>query len=232
MGKEADLEALRAKLAAFARRGPEQAAEESRVWRESLARAAGDWVGRQGVSGPVSVPPDGDSPVPSPSPAHRPSAGTSAAPTSAFGSPVVPGRGGRRLRAVAARSVTPTPGDVGERPSFAVIAGGMHSPLINAEGTAARAACGGSLAQVPDAHLGDVAALVAGRRRRDEVGILRLVAELEERGVPAPDGLTRSDWLRVLDPGLSAGAAKDVVTVAQAIREPGWRDLAKRVVAL
>ena len=49
-----------------------------------------------------------------------------------------------------------------------------------------------------------------------EVLLVRVVTELEARGVDSPGGLSRIDWLRAVDPSLTAAAAKAVVTVAQA----------------
>lgn len=58
-----------------------------------------------------------------------------------------------------------------------------------------------------------------------EVTLVRLVTEVEARGVPSPGGLSRVDWLRTLDPTLTASAAKAIITCAAAFNEPRWARL-------
>ena len=58
-----------------------------------------------------------------------------------------------------------------------------------------------------------------------EVNLVRLVGEVEARGVPSPGGLSRVDWLRQVDPTLTASAAKAVVTCAAAFNQPRWAGL-------
>jgi hypothetical protein len=55
-----------------------------------------------------------------------------------------------------------------------------------------------------------------------------IVAELVTRGVDAPDGLSRTDWLRAHDPSLTAAQAKAFVTVGTAIADPSWARLLSR----
>ncbi len=58
-----------------------------------------------------------------------------------------------------------------------------------------------------------------------EVNLVRLVTQLEARGVPSPGGLSRVDWLRSVDPTLTASAAKAVTTCGAAFNEPRWARL-------
>ncbi|OFE16773.1 hypothetical protein BA895_04190 [Humibacillus sp. DSM 29435] len=58
-----------------------------------------------------------------------------------------------------------------------------------------------------------------------EVNLVRLVTQLEARGVASPGGLCRVDWLRTVDPTLTASAAKAVVTCGGAFNEPRWAQL-------
>ncbi|OFE14676.1 hypothetical protein BA895_10060, partial [Humibacillus sp. DSM 29435] len=58
-----------------------------------------------------------------------------------------------------------------------------------------------------------------------EVNLVRLVTQLEARGVASPGGLCRVDWLRTVDPTLTASAAKAVVTCGAAFNEPRWAQL-------
>jgi hypothetical protein len=60
--------------------------------------------------------------------------------------------------------------------------------------------------------------------------LVNLIGELEARGVAAPDGLTRIDWLRRHDPSLTPGAARAVVTVGAALTHPRWARLAVQVI--
>jgi hypothetical protein len=70
---------------------------------------------------------------------------------------------------------------------------------------------------------------VAAARGDLDVAVVNTLAELQARGLEAPGGLSRTDWLRSLDPTLSAAAAKAFVTVAGAVGQPRWRELAARV---
>lgn len=63
--------------------------------------------------------------------------------------------------------------------------------------------------------------------RHKEVNLVRLMTQLEARGVPSPGGLARVDWLRSVDPTLTASAARAVVTCAAAFNEPR-REFASR----
>ncbi|OFE16998.1 hypothetical protein BA895_18740 [Humibacillus sp. DSM 29435] len=62
-----------------------------------------------------------------------------------------------------------------------------------------------------------------------EVNLVRLVTQLEARGVASPGGLCRVDWLRTVDPTLTASAAKAVVTCGDAFNEPRWAQLREAV---
>ena len=55
--------------------------------------------------------------------------------------------------------------------------------------------------------------------------LVNVIAELESRGVQAPGGLSRTDWLRMHDPSLSAAAARAFVTVGTALSQPTWARL-------
>lgn len=70
---------------------------------------------------------------------------------------------------------------------------------------------------------------VAALRAQHEVMLVNVLAELLDRGEQPPGGLRVTDWLRTLDPGLTGGQAKDLVTVARAVTEPRWRELGARV---
>ncbi|HKX66596.1 MAG TPA: DUF222 domain-containing protein, partial [Intrasporangium sp.] len=70
---------------------------------------------------------------------------------------------------------------------------------------------------------------LAGLRAQHEVMLVNVLAELQDRGETPPGGLSVTDWLRSLDPTLSAGQAKDYVTVARAVTRPRWAELAARV---
>ncbi|MDC5696442.1 HNH endonuclease [Intrasporangium calvum] len=70
---------------------------------------------------------------------------------------------------------------------------------------------------------------LAAVRAQHEVMLVNVLAELVARGEEPPGGLRVTDWLRTLDPGLTAGAAKDLVTVARAVTQPRWSELASRV---
>ncbi|MEO7000015.1 MAG: hypothetical protein ABI112_18210, partial [Terracoccus sp.] len=58
-----------------------------------------------------------------------------------------------------------------------------------------------------------------------EVNLVRLVTQLEARAVASPGGLSRVDWLRQVDPTLTASAAKAVVTCGAAFNQPRWAQL-------
>ncbi|MDN5764708.1 MAG: hypothetical protein L0H96_03935, partial [Humibacillus sp.] len=62
-----------------------------------------------------------------------------------------------------------------------------------------------------------------------EVNLVRIVTQLEARGVASPGGLSRVDWLRQVDPTLTASAAKAVVTCAAAFNQPRWALLREAV---
>lgn len=70
---------------------------------------------------------------------------------------------------------------------------------------------------------------VAALRGQHDVMLVNLVAELEVRGVESPGGLSRTDWLRSLDPGMTAGQAKAFVTVGRAIVDARWSALGTQV---
>ncbi|MDN5765443.1 MAG: 13E12 repeat family protein [Humibacillus sp.] len=62
-----------------------------------------------------------------------------------------------------------------------------------------------------------------------EGNLVRLVTQLEARGVASPGGLSRVDWLRRVDPTLTASAAKAVMTCAAAFNQPRWALLREAV---
>ena len=70
---------------------------------------------------------------------------------------------------------------------------------------------------------------LAGLRAQHEVMLVNVLAELQDRGETPPGGLRVVDWLRSLDPSLTAGQARDFVTVAGAVTRPRWAELAARV---
>ncbi|MDC5699086.1 HNH endonuclease [Intrasporangium calvum] len=70
---------------------------------------------------------------------------------------------------------------------------------------------------------------LADLRAQQDVMLVNVVAELQARGEEPPGGLRITDWLRSLNPGMTAGQAKDVVAVAQAITRPRWDELSARV---
>ncbi|WP_343994520.1 HNH endonuclease signature motif containing protein [Terrabacter terrae] len=75
------------------------------------------------------------------------------------------------------------------------------------------------------ADLTAAAEQVAQQRRTLEVTLVTIVSELVSRGIEAPDGLSRTDWLRSHDPSLTAGQAKAFVTVGTALAEARWARL-------
>ena len=62
-----------------------------------------------------------------------------------------------------------------------------------------------------------------------EVNLVRLMGEVEARGVASPGGLSRVDWLRQVDPTLTASAARAVVTCAAAFNQPRRAQLREAV---
>lgn len=62
-----------------------------------------------------------------------------------------------------------------------------------------------------------------------EVALVRLVTELETRGVDCPGGLSRIDWLRSLDATLTGAQARAITTVAVAFTQPRWQALHEAV---
>jgi hypothetical protein len=77
----------------------------------------------------------------------------------------------------------------------------------------------------PTAALTAAAERAAHERRNHEVTLVNIVSELVSRGVDAPDGLSRADWLRQHDASLTAGQAKAFVTVGTALADPEWARL-------
>lgn len=89
----------------------------------------------------------------------------------------------------------------------------------------AEALAGMSLHRHRELELSDAAEWIAAQRASHEVMLVNVVAELESRGTDAPGGLSRVDWLRSLDPTLSAAAARAFVRVGQALPQPKWQHL-------
>ncbi|MGO4604459.1 DUF222 domain-containing protein [Terrabacter sp. 2YAF2] len=87
------------------------------------------------------------------------------------------------------------------------------------------AVAGFSLDRHSSTDLTAAAELVAHQRRNHEVTLVNIVSELVSRGVEAPEGLTRADWLRSHDPSLTAGQAKAFVTVDTALADARWARL-------
>lgn len=81
----------------------------------------------------------------------------------------------------------------------------------------------------PAAALSAAVEQVCSARGDLDVVLVNALAELLTRGWEVPDGLSTTDWLRGLDPTLSPGQAKAVVTVATAVSDPRWAELAARV---
>lgn len=75
------------------------------------------------------------------------------------------------------------------------------------------------------AELTAAAEQIAALRRTHEVTLVTILTELVARGIDAPDGLSRTDWLRRHDPTLTAGQAKAFVTVGTALTEARWARL-------
>ena len=72
------------------------------------------------------------------------------------------------------------------------------------------------LSSCREGELLDTVGVLGRLQQAREVLLVRVVTELEVRGVDSPGGLSRVDWLRTLDPSLTAAAARAVVTVAAA----------------
>ena len=70
----------------------------------------------------------------------------------------------------------------------------------------------------------DTVSVLGQLRQARDLILLRVVTELEARGVDSPGGLSRVDWLRAVDPSLTAAAAKAVVTVASAAAAAAGQD--------
>lgn len=79
---------------------------------------------------------------------------------------------------------------------------------------------GMALARHGDTELTAAIEELAALRAQHDVMLVNVLAEVESRGLDVPDGLSRTDWLRSLDPGLTPGQAKDFVTVARAVGLP------------
>ena len=84
---------------------------------------------------------------------------------------------------------------------------------------------GRSLERHDETDLAAAAELVAQQRRNHEVSLVTIVSELVSRGLDAPDGLSRTDWLRSHDASLTAGQAKAFVTVGTALADARWARL-------
>lgn len=82
-----------------------------------------------------------------------------------------------------------------------------------------------------DGELVEAAAQLARLQQATEIGLVHVVAELSVRGVDSPGGLSRVDWLRRHQPGLSAAQAKAITTVGQAAAERRWDELTGQVQA-
>lgn len=102
-------------------------------------------------------------------------------------------------------------------------------PTVDPTAVKIDAVAGRELSRHPERDVQTAAEQVAALRGQHDVMLVNLLAELETRGVACPGGLSRTDWLRSLDPGLGAGQAKAFVTVARAIARPEWADLAARL---
>ncbi|MHA3838126.1 DUF222 domain-containing protein [Terrabacter sp. AAH1] len=93
------------------------------------------------------------------------------------------------------------------------------------EAVTLEASLGVGLGGHPEAALVGAMERVAAQRRGLEVTLVTLVSELVARGVDAPGALSRVDWLRSLDPSLTAGQAKAFVTVGTALADSRWARL-------
>ncbi len=86
-----------------------------------------------------------------------------------------------------------------------------------------------SLVRHGESNLRETAHQLGMLRSAHDVALVSVVAELEDRQVQPPGGLSCVDWLRAIDPGLSAGAAKGFVTVGRAFNQDRWATLRDRV---
>jgi hypothetical protein len=111
---------------------------------------------------------------------------------------------------------------VAVRAEAAYAAGGGDSQPV---AVLAEALVGMPLHRHQPMELDRAAELIASQRASQDVMLVNVLAELESRGTAAPDGLSRTDWLRGLDPTLSAGAARAFVRVGTAVAEPRWQQL-------
>ncbi|MFM6849635.1 MAG: DUF222 domain-containing protein [Terrabacter sp.] len=98
--------------------------------------------------------------------------------------------------------------------------GAGHDPMLELE-----ASLGIGLGGHAEPDLVAATERVAQQRRALEVTLVTLVSELVARGVEPPGGLSRVDWLRMLDPSLTSGQAKAFVTVGAAIADARWARL-------
>ena len=87
------------------------------------------------------------------------------------------------------------------------------------------AVLGRSLEAHAESELTAAAERVAHERRNHEVTLVTIVSELVSRGIDAPGGLSRVDWLRSHDASLTAAQAKAFVTVGTALAEVRWARL-------
>ncbi|MEO7131821.1 MAG: DUF222 domain-containing protein [Dermatophilaceae bacterium] len=92
------------------------------------------------------------------------------------------------------------------------------------------AVLGTSLARHDKPHLTFAAEHVAAIRGSHDVMLVQIVSELLTREGDLPRGLKPVDWLRGVDPTLTAAAAKAFVTVATAMVEPRWQRLRTEVI--
>ena len=102
---------------------------------------------------------------------------------------------------------------------------GLGSQPAAVDAITLQAMAGLGLATHGTADLTAAAERVAAQRRTHEVTLVSIVAELVSRGIEAPDGLSRTDWLRHHDPSLTAGQAKAFVTVGTALTDARWARL-------
>lgn len=89
----------------------------------------------------------------------------------------------------------------------------------------AEALVGMALHRHQEPELSRAAEWIATQRASLDVMLVNVIAELESRGAETPDGLSRTDWLRILDPTLSAGAARAFVRVGSVLTQPRWHGL-------
>lgn len=80
-----------------------------------------------------------------------------------------------------------------------------------------------------DDELFEAGAALARLQHATEIGLVTVVAEMARRGLDCPGGLSRVDWLRQHQPGLTAAQAKAIAVVAQALGERRWDELTGRV---